>query len=452
MNNRKSQSQQKEDKTVTKQKVESFIQENQTLTTKQLIKKAADEKKQKTPLPPKSNPKQDQKEKEKPIQKQIQQSEAIENQEQQYDELRQKLEKQHNLKLKEKSKECNQLQDKIKIMEQTISNLNNQVLEYKKLIELKIQSQIPYFEKRYLQMAYIILKKQHSINNMTVLVQQTRSIQFELENQLNQIIQIIEGDSPNLMKVKNNCQQLLERLMYVQSQQLNQNQLQFEKKQPKENINEIFHQLDQSVANIIGTLDKNKQQYNFIDYELLSQLENLSLRLQQFIITANIQPMKLKPLLIIVEEQYKRIHGQFSQLFPHFNSIQEIVKKQIQNDVIYQQMESVDEQIKQIEITPISLRMINILRSLLVHSLLCLYTYNLKPHFQQFQEIIKPFLEDLLQVGDQYYNNNEQIGQNVVWTTLKARHDDIKQSLEKTKQEIQDCISEYKGFWSKKIL
>jgi len=59
-------------------------------------------------------------------------------------------------------------------------------------------------------------------------------------------------------------------------------------------------------------------------------------------------------------------------------------------------MDKMKNDINSIENQPISIRSINILRSLLIHTLIAIHTFKLRPIFKNYFIGIKPHLEDTI--------------------------------------------------------
>lgn len=57
-------------------------------------------------------------------------------------------------------------------------------------------------------------------------------------------------------------------------------------------------------------------------------------------------------------------------------------------------MDKMKNELTTLENQPIAIRSINILRSLLIHTLISIHTFKLRPIFKNYSSGIKPFLED----------------------------------------------------------
>ncbi|CAD8177062.1 unnamed protein product [Paramecium octaurelia] len=459
------------------EKVNQFIQDNDGLSTSDLISKAsmvkksdqkstsqnkklpiAKQQEQKIGKPPTTKETEKQIIQQKPVQ--IKKEEAIQqNNVSQTESMKTTStinERQLQVKLKEKQREMQLLNDKVKNLESDIMLLKNQNREYQELLNEKtMKTTLHYNQRRFLLLSQNILSKQQQIFRMTQIVQLTRQIQYELENQLinlRETMESIQDTYDGAYKLSTFCDKQLERLRYIQSQQLHEQEVQFEQKNnSQKHILLTLSKVDACISEVVNLFDSNRQQYNFIDDQLISKLDALSINLNRVIQCKELPNINLKPNLVILQEEFHRTQGTFNSIFPHYNSVSELIKKQIQNDLIYSQLEDISKESKELKNCPLAIRQINILRSLVIHCLLSIHTFNFRPTFKPFFEIIQPFLQDCQGIFDQYQDNNQQMGQQVIWELWKSSHKNLQQCTENIAKEVNQMKQEYSGYWNHKI-
>ncbi|CAD8099664.1 unnamed protein product [Paramecium sonneborni] len=192
------------------EKVNQFIQENEGLSTSDLISKASNAQRsdQKSTSLNKKLPLAKQQEKKQgkpPLTKEAEKHFGFEKQTQiKKEEITQQNnfsqaesskitstlnERQLQIKLKEKQREIQLLNDKVKTYESELIQMKNQNREYQEVLNEKIiKSTLHYNQRRFLILSQNIISKQQQIFRMSQLVQLTRQIQYELENQVQHFI------------------------------------------------------------------------------------------------------------------------------------------------------------------------------------------------------------------------------------------------------------------------
>lgn len=169
--------------------------------------------------------------------------------------------------------------------------------------------------------------------------------------------------------------------------------------------------------------------------------------------------MALTPFPELLDRRLQRISGTLTQLFPLFNNDRELILRQMQNDAVLSVMSTEDKRVSELLLKPnlqthssvptsaalMLVRSINVLRSLVIHLLLLLHTYNLNPHFLILKNQLLPFLKDCLEIHKQYETN--ELGPPILWGLWKNKQEELKKILADTEKELASTQKRYNSLW-----